>query len=108
MIQIGALEQPVGPASCAHARSEDIACEAEEKTPGSYNAPMPGEVVKVLVKPGAKVKSGDGLVVLSSMKMENTIEAFEDGKVEEVFVKAKDFVEADTPLVKISNGNGEA
>ena len=74
-----------------------------EKTPGSYNAPMPGEVVKVLVKTGDKVKSGDGLVVLSSMKMENTIEAFEDGVVEEVFVEEKGFVEADSPLVKIFN-----
>ena len=63
---------------------------------------LPGEVVKVLVKPGDKVKSGDGLVILSSMKMENTIEAFEDGVVEEVFVEPKKFVEAETLLIKIS------
>jgi biotin carboxyl carrier protein len=72
---------------------------------GGYAAPMPGEVVKVLVKPGDKVKSGDGLVILSSMKMENTIEAFEDGVVEEVFVEAKKFVDADTLLLKILNSN---
>ena len=82
---------------------DGIAEKEVEKTPGSYNAPMPGEVVKVLVKTGDKVKSGDGLVVLSSMKMENTIEAFEDGVVEEVFVEEKGFVEADSPLVKIFN-----
>lgn len=76
--------------------------EAEaEKVQGGYAAPMPGEVVKVLVKPGDKVKSGDGLVILSSMKMENTIEAFEDGVVEEVYVEPKKFVEAETLLIKI-------
>lgn len=77
--------------------------EAEaEKVKGGYAAPMPGEVVKVLVKAGDKVKSGDALVILSSMKMENTIEAFEDGVVEEVYVEPKKFVEAETLLVKIS------
>ncbi len=74
---------------------------ATEKVKGGYTAPMPGEVVKVLVQPGDKVKSGDGLVILSSMKMENTIEAFEDGEVEEVYVEQKKFVEADTLLVKM-------
>jgi len=79
--------------------------EAEaEKVKGGYAAPMPGEVVRVLVKPGDKVKSGDGLVILSSMKMENTIEAFEDGVVEEVYVEPKKFVEAETLLIKISRG----
>lgn len=79
--------------------------EAEvEKVKGGYAAPMPGEVVKVLVKPGDNVKSGDGLVILSSMKMENTVEAFEDGVVEEVFVEPRKFVEAETLLIKISNG----
>jgi len=79
--------------------------EAEaEKVKGGYAAPMPGEVVKVLVKQGDKVKSGDGLIILSSMKMESTIEAFEDGVVEEVYVEPKKFVEAETMLVKISNG----
>lgn len=77
--------------------------EAEaEKVKGGYMAPMPGEVVKVLVKAGDKVKSGDGLIILSSMKMENTIEAFDDGVVEEIFVEPKKFVEADTLLVKIA------
>lgn len=73
-----------------------------EKVKGGYAAPMPGEVVKVLVKPGDKVKPGDGLVTLSSMKMENTIEAFEEGIVEEVYVEPKKFVEAEMLLIKIA------
>jgi acetyl/propionyl-CoA carboxylase alpha subunit len=74
-----------------------------ETVKGGYKAPMPGEVVKVLVKPGDKVKSGDPLLVMLSMKMENTIEAFEDGIVEEVYVTEKGFVDADALLVKINN-----
>jgi acetyl-CoA carboxylase biotin carboxylase subunit len=74
-----------------------------ETVKGGYKAPMPGEVVKVMVKPGDKVKSGDPLLVMLSMKMENTIEAFEDGTVEEVYVTEKGFVDADALLVKINN-----
>ncbi len=72
-------------------------------TKGSYVAPMPGEVVKVLIKPGDMVKSGQGLLVMSSMKMESTIEAYEDGEVEEIFVGEKAFVEANSLLLKMKN-----
>ncbi len=72
-------------------------------TKGSYIAPMPGEVVKVLIKPGDVVKSGQGLLVMSSMKMESTIEAYEDGEVEEIFVGEKAFVEANSLLLKMKN-----
>jgi len=70
---------------------------------GGYISPMPGEIVKVLVKPGDMVKSGKGLLVMSSMKMETTIEAHSDGEVEEVFVAEKNFVEANTVLLKMKN-----
>jgi acetyl-CoA carboxylase biotin carboxylase subunit len=70
---------------------------------GGYTAPMPGEIVKVLVQPGEKVVSGKGLLVMSSMKMETTIEAHSDGEVEEVFVAEKNFVEAGTVLVKMKS-----
>ena len=70
---------------------------------GGYVSPMPGEIVRVLVKPGEHVKSGKGLLVMSSMKMETTIEAHTDGEVEEVFVAEKAFVEANTVLLKMKS-----
>ncbi len=77
--------------------------EAEvENVPGAYKAPMPGQVVQVLVKAGDVVKAGDGLLVINSMKMENTIEAFEDGTVEEIYVEANGFIEADMLLLKLN------
>lgn len=74
-----------------------------EQVKGAYISPMPGEVVKVMVKTGDKVKKGDTLLVLTSMKMENAIEAFEDGTVEEVYVTEKTSVAADAMLLKITN-----
>lgn len=75
---------------------------ADEEVAGGYKAPMPGEILKVLVETGQKVSKGDKLLIMVSMKMENTIEAFEDGTVEEIYVADKQFVEADTLLVKLN------
>lgn len=74
-----------------------------EKVAGGYASPMPGQVVKVLVKKGDTVTNGQGLIVLSSMKMENTICAEEDGTVEDVYVEDAQFVEAGMLLLKLEN-----
>lgn len=78
--------------------------EAEtEKVKGGYMAPMPSQVIKVLVKVGQEVQAGQGLIVLSSMKMENTIAAEEDGTVEEIYASDGENVEAGFLLVKVSS-----
>ena len=73
-----------------------------EQVSGGYLSPMPGEVVRVLVDVGSVVQSGDALVVISSMKMENTIEAHSDGTVQALFVSEQSFVEAGALLVVIA------
>ncbi len=72
---------------------------------GNYVAPMPGEIVKVLVAAGDVVQSGKALLVMSSMKMETTIEAHTDAVVEEIYVADKNFVEAGTPLLKMKDAS---
>lgn len=72
---------------------------------GSYNAPMTGEIVKILVEVGQQVTSGTPLVIINSMKMENTIYAFSEGEVEAIFVKEKMFVEPETLLIKINENS---
>ncbi len=72
-----------------------------EKEKGAYLSPMPSQVIKVLVEKGQQVKSGDGLIVLSSMKMENTICAEEEGVVEDIFVAEGENIEADYTLLKV-------
>jgi biotin carboxyl carrier protein len=47
-------------------------------------APMPGKVVRVLVKAGDAVESGQGLLVVEAMKMQNEIRSPKSGVVERV------------------------
>ncbi len=74
-----------------------------EKVAGGYDTPMPSQIIKILVKEGQAVKSGEGLVVLSSMKMENTIEAVEDGVVEEIYAEEGSNVAAGFLLLKLKS-----
>ena len=64
-------------------------------------APIPGKVVNVLIKPGAKVKKGQPLIVLSAMKMESEFKAKKDGVVKEVNVNEGQNVEAKQVMVVI-------
>ena len=51
---------------------------------GTLTAPMPGTVMKVLVKPGDQVKNGDTVIIIEAMKMETPIPADRDGVVSAV------------------------
>ncbi|HEY6046642.1 MAG TPA: biotin/lipoyl-containing protein [Pyrinomonadaceae bacterium] len=50
-------------------------------------APMPGKVVRVLVEAGAQVASGDGVVVVEAMKMQNEMKAPKAGTVSSLKVE---------------------
>ncbi|MFZ1687896.1 MAG: biotin/lipoyl-containing protein [Flavobacteriales bacterium] len=56
-------------------------------------APMPGLVLKVLVKPGDAVKRNDAVLILEAMKMENVIKAPGDATVGAVHAKERTAVE---------------
>ncbi|PWJ43938.1 3-methylcrotonoyl-CoA carboxylase alpha subunit [Sediminitomix flava] len=73
----------------------------KEEIKGGYTAPMPGEIIKVLVEKGNKVSKGQALLILTSMKMENTITANADGSIVDIFIRTNDQVEAGTLLLKI-------
>jgi len=64
-------------------------------------APMPGKLVKVLVKPGDEVKEGQGLVVVEAMKMENELKSPKSGKVLELYAKEGATVENNAKLVAV-------
>lgn len=68
---------------------------------GSYEAKMPSQIISIEVEKEQIVKIGDPLIVLSSMKMENTIYAESEGKVDEVYVEEGSNIEAGTVLIKI-------
>jgi biotin carboxyl carrier protein len=57
-------------------------------------APMPGKVVRALVKVGDKVEAGQGLLVVEAMKMQNEIRSPKGGTVERLDVKEGQLVNA--------------
>jgi biotin carboxyl carrier protein len=65
-----------------------------EKGPQQLKAPMPGKVVRVLVKLGDEVRSRQPLVVIEAMKMENELRAAAEGVVSELRVVEGQSVEA--------------
>ncbi len=65
-------------------------------------APMPGTVLKVNVKVGDSVKSGDTVLVLEAMKMENEIAAPQDGVVASINVSQGATVETGDVLVTLN------
>jgi len=64
-------------------------------------APMQGSVVKYAVEKGAQVVTGDLVVVLEAMKMENHINAHRDGVVTEIHFAPGDVVESGAVLAHI-------
>ena len=47
-------------------------------------APMPGKIVRVLAVPGQTVETGQGLLVIEAMKMQNEIRSPKSGTVEQL------------------------
>jgi 3-methylcrotonyl-CoA carboxylase alpha subunit len=78
----------------------ELAGDAAEAA-GSLTAPMPGRIVKVMTKAGAKVGKGEALLILEAMKMEHTITAPADGKVKTVHYAAGEQVLEGAELVTL-------
>lgn len=67
--------------------------------PVTIKAPIPGRVVRILVKVGEKVAAGRGVAVLEAMKMENEIRAPREATVSEICCAEGGAVELGQPLV---------
>jgi pyruvate carboxylase subunit B len=72
------------------------------KAPGDVGTTMPGKVVRVLVKQGQAVKTGDLVLIVEAMKMEGQVHAPIDGVVKTLYVKEGDDVKPDETLVVIA------
>ena len=68
----------------------------------AVKAPMPGTIINVPVKVGQAVKTGDVLVVLEAMKMENEIKAARDATVAAVAVSKGESVDTGALLVTLN------
>ena len=90
---------PDAPAKAAPAAAPKAAAPAGGQ---AINAPMPGTILSVNVKPGQAVKKGDVLVMLEAMKMDNEIMAPTDGTVGAVNVTKGQSVQSGDVLLTLA------
>lgn len=72
---------------------------SELEDDGVISSPMPGTVVKILVKEGDTVNEGDTVVIVSAMKMESEYKVKQSRTVKEVCVKEGDNIQANQTLI---------
>lgn len=65
-------------------------------------APMPGKILAVKASTGQAVKTGDVLLILEAMKMENEVVAPQDGTVASINVAEGAMVEAGDVLATLN------
>lgn len=68
-------------------------------------SPLPGKIISVNVKVGDRVKRGDLLLVIESMKMENEIYSPTDGTIVDVKIFPGDPVNIDDILLVIDESS---
>jgi len=72
-----------------------------EPSNGAVTAPMPGVVISVLVQEGQSVKSGDPLIILGAMKMEQTLRSPRDAVVAHIYYQPGESVIAAALLLEL-------
>lgn len=65
------------------------------------NAPLAGNIFKVLVSAGEQVEQGDVVVIMEAMKMETEVRATDSGVIASVDVSPGDTVQAGQPLLTL-------
>lgn len=94
---------PLSPApSAAPSRSSSSKKTGGEEGAVKVTAPMPGKVLAVKKQVGDAVKSGDTILVLEAMKMENDIVAPKDGVIASLNVTSGDSVESGAVLASMN------
>ena len=81
---------------------QSVEVQKEEPITGKVvEAPMPGNIFKILVKPGDVVSKGQNVLVLEAMKMENNITSDYAGKVKRILTQEGKSVTAGAKLIEI-------
>ena len=88
------------------ARATGHSIRPKAKEVGDVTAPMPGSVVRIMVKIGEKVEAGDTVLIVEAMKMENEVHTPISGVVEKIYVSEGDNVNPDEVLVQVRDIQG--
>ena len=109
MADFGQPAAPAAPQAAPAAAPQAAPAPKEEPAPApaasgsgeNVVAPMPGNILKVLVNDGDQVSAGDVVVILEAMKMENEIVAPADGKIS-MKVKVGETVDTDQVIAELN------
>ncbi|MEO3867082.1 sodium-extruding oxaloacetate decarboxylase subunit alpha [Rheinheimera fenheensis] len=82
--------------------SENIPGSASVTGAATLNAPLAGNIWKVVTKVGASVKRGDVVIIMEAMKMETEVRAVADGQVANIHVAAGDAVSTGDVLISFN------
>lgn len=94
--------KPVAAAAAPTPAAQPAATPAAAGSGNAVKAPLPGTITSVNVKVGDKVNTGDTVVVLEAMKMQNNIESEYAGTVTSVTVSQGDSVMEGATLITIA------
>lgn len=82
-------------------RAAHAAERAKNKGGGTVKAVMPGVIVDLVVAVGDIVETGQALLILEAMKMQNEIGAPGPGRVKRILIEAGQAVAGGAPLVEL-------
>ena len=82
-----------------------LAVVSHETQRGGLNAPMPGKLIALHVKPGDSVQAGQTVAVMEAMKMEHTLTAPRDGTVEALNYAVGDAVAEGAALLTLADSS---
>lgn len=89
---------PATPAGVSAAPAMSAPANAGSKT---VTAPLPGAITKITVKVGDRIATGDTVLLMEAMKMENSITCEAGGVVKAILCKEGDQVQSGQPLVEL-------
>ena len=100
----GTLKNVEPAAKAKSADSKDAVEDSKEQSAGNgeiIEAPLSGNVFKVLVAEGDNVEDGDVVIILEAMKMETEIRSAFAGTVSRILTKEGDAVSSGQPLIEL-------
>ena len=97
-----ALEPKPAPATPAGVDTAPAMSSPSAAGSKTVTAPLPGAITKISVKVGDTVATGDTVLLMEAMKMENSITAEASGTVKAILCKEGDQVQSGQALVELS------
>ncbi len=87
-------------------RKRNAPSSSRKDSSGAISSSIPGKVVSIAVSEGMRVSSGEVVLILEAMKMQNEIKSPIDGIVKEINCTPGERVEGNVILVRIDRDSG--